>query len=80
MVARETDLARCANTFLAASQGAPHEFTAGDLDGASRRLADDTAKLSREKELMNDELLASVEREVPGWPGVWKKRDGERPG
>lgn len=24
---------------------------------------------------MNNELLAQVEREVLGWPGVWKKRD-----
>ncbi|MDQ3645706.1 MAG: DUF5519 family protein [Actinomycetota bacterium] len=29
---------------------------------------------------MNDELLASVEREVLGWPGVWKKRDENGPG
>jgi hypothetical protein len=29
---------------------------------------------------MNDELLASIEREVLGWPGVWKKRDENDPG
>jgi hypothetical protein len=29
---------------------------------------------------MNDELLASIEREVLGWPGVWKKRDENGPG
>ena len=29
---------------------------------------------------MNDELLASAEREVLGWPGVWKKRDENGPG
>ncbi len=25
-------------------------------------------------------LLASIEREVLGWPGVWKKRDENGPG
>ena len=29
---------------------------------------------------MNYELLASIEREVLGWPGVWKKRDENGPG
>ena len=29
---------------------------------------------------MNDELLASIEREVLGWPGVWKTRDEYGPG
>jgi hypothetical protein len=29
---------------------------------------------------MNSELLASIEREVLGWPGVWKKRDENGPG
>ena len=29
---------------------------------------------------MNDELLASIEREVLGWPGVWRKRDEDGPG
>jgi hypothetical protein len=29
---------------------------------------------------MNDELLAQLEREVLGWPGVWKKRDESGPG
>ena len=29
---------------------------------------------------MSDELLASVEREVLGWPGVRKKRDEDGPG
>lgn len=29
---------------------------------------------------MNDEPLVSVEREVLGWPGVWKKRDENGPG
>ena len=27
-----------------------------------------------------DVLLASIEREVLGWPGVWKKRDEDGPG
>jgi hypothetical protein len=29
---------------------------------------------------MNHELLASIECEVLGWPGVWKKRDENSPG
>jgi hypothetical protein len=29
---------------------------------------------------MNDELLASIEREVQSWPGVWTKRDENGPG
>jgi hypothetical protein len=29
---------------------------------------------------MNSELLAWIEREVLGWPGVWKKRDENGPG
>lgn len=29
---------------------------------------------------MNEELLAQVEREVLGWPGVFKKRDERGPG
>jgi len=29
---------------------------------------------------MNDELLARIEREVLGWPGVRKKRDEDGPG
>ncbi len=29
---------------------------------------------------MKDELLALIEREVLGWPGVWKKRDENGPG
>ena len=29
---------------------------------------------------MNDELLTEVEREVLGWPGVFKKRDEDGPG
>ncbi len=29
---------------------------------------------------MNDELLASIEREVLGWPGVWRKRAEDGPG
>lgn len=29
---------------------------------------------------MNDELLTSIEREVLGWPGVWRKRDENGPG
>ena len=29
---------------------------------------------------MNDEPLVRVEREVLGWPGVWKKRDEDGPG
>lgn len=29
---------------------------------------------------MNDELLVQLEREVLGWPGVWKKRDENGPG
>ncbi len=29
---------------------------------------------------MDDELLASIEHEVLGWPGVWKKRDEDGPG
>lgn len=29
---------------------------------------------------MYDELLASIEREVLRWPGVWKKRDEDGPG
>ncbi len=29
---------------------------------------------------MNSELLVSIEREVLGWPGVWKKRDENGPG
>ena len=29
---------------------------------------------------MNHELLASIDREVLGWPGVWKKRDEKGPG
>ena len=29
---------------------------------------------------MNYELLASIECEVLGWPGVWKKRDENGPG
>ncbi len=29
---------------------------------------------------MNDELLASIEREVLSWSGVWKKRDEDGPG
>ncbi len=29
---------------------------------------------------MNDKLLASIEREVLGWPGVWRKRDENGPG
>ena len=29
---------------------------------------------------MNEELLQEIEREVLGWPGVWKKRDEDGPG
>ncbi|CAN5635367.1 hypothetical protein BH24ACT21_BH24ACT21_06150 [soil metagenome] len=29
---------------------------------------------------MNEELLETIEREVLGWPGVWKKRDENGPG
>ncbi|CAN5691255.1 DUF5519 family protein [soil metagenome] len=29
---------------------------------------------------MNEELLRQIEREVLGWPGVWKKRDENGPG
>lgn len=29
---------------------------------------------------MNDDLLVSIEREVLGWPGVWKKRHENGPG
>ncbi len=29
---------------------------------------------------INDELLASIEREGLGWPGVWRKRDENGPG
>jgi hypothetical protein len=29
---------------------------------------------------MKEELLTSIEREVLGWPGVWKKRDEDGPG
>jgi hypothetical protein len=29
---------------------------------------------------MSDSLLASIEGEVLGWPGVWKKRDENGPG
>lgn len=29
---------------------------------------------------MNEELLEKIEREVLGWPGVWKKRDKNGPG
>jgi hypothetical protein len=29
---------------------------------------------------MDSELLASIEREVLDWPGVWKKRDENGPG
>src|SRR3712207_8087058 len=29
---------------------------------------------------MQEELLTSIEREVLGWPGVWKKRDENGPG
>ncbi len=29
---------------------------------------------------MNEKLLAMVEKEVLGWPGVWKKRDEDGPG
>lgn len=29
---------------------------------------------------MNKELLEWIEREVLGWPGVWKKRDEDGPG
>lgn len=29
---------------------------------------------------MNEGLLGQIEREVLGWPGVWKKRDGNGPG
>ncbi|MDQ4107119.1 MAG: DUF5519 family protein [Actinomycetota bacterium] len=29
---------------------------------------------------MNEEPLATIEREVLGWPGVWKKRDENGPG
>ncbi len=29
---------------------------------------------------MTDDLLASIEREVLAWPGVWKKRDEDGPG
>ncbi|HEX2728422.1 MAG TPA: luciferase family protein [Rubrobacteraceae bacterium] len=29
---------------------------------------------------MNEGLLESIEREVLGWPGVWKKRDEDGPG
>ena len=42
-------------------------------DGASYRLANDTAKLSREEEWVNDELLTMVEREVLSWPAVSKE-------
>ena len=28
---------------------------------------------------MNNELLKTIEREVLGWPGVWKKRDEDGP-
>ena len=29
---------------------------------------------------MNNELLKTIEHEVLGWPGVWKKRDEDGPG
>lgn len=29
---------------------------------------------------MNEELLVPIEREVLGWPGVWKKRNESGPG
>ncbi len=29
---------------------------------------------------MNEELLEKIEREVLGWPGIWKKRDENGPG
>lgn len=29
---------------------------------------------------MNEELLEQIEREVLGWPGIWKKRDKNGPG
>ena len=29
---------------------------------------------------MNEELLEKIEREVLGWPGIWKKRDEDGPG
>jgi hypothetical protein len=29
---------------------------------------------------MRGELLEAIEREVLGWPGVWKKRDEDGPG
>ena len=35
---------------------------------------------SRAGEARTDELLAQVEREVLGWPGVWKKRNKIGPG
>ena len=42
-------------------------------DGASYRLANDTAKLSREEEWVTDELLTMVEREMLSWPAVSKE-------
>ncbi|MDQ3237751.1 MAG: DUF5519 family protein [Actinomycetota bacterium] len=30
--------------------------------------------------MMRDELLAEIERELLGWPGIWKKRDEDGPG
>jgi hypothetical protein len=42
-------------------------------DGASYMLANDTAKLSREEEWVNDELLTMVGREVLCWPAASKE-------
>lgn len=49
-------------------------------DGVSSRPANETQSSRERSNHMNDELLASIEREVLGWPGVWRKRDEDGPG
>src|ERR671916_773031 len=57
-------------------------------EATRRRVRDGQAAISptkprssrQRRNHMNNELLASIEREVLDWPGVWKKRDENGPG